>query len=652
MNSRSSIFSKHKKSIIPSLYTSFLPNAASVLSFSKKFLSKNLLSALLQESNSVDYDELLNRAEILNEEQSQKILTLILKKDPEDRKLAEIRFLENKMQGFDFFQKIKDKIPKDNYDDLFRELRLETHQKNSVIFSYGDIGKKVFIILQGSVYVLVPKIMVLKQDDFLLKKFDNLSHSLKKHENFFREGEDVKIQEFSRLNFKHSSVEEEEQQKIIDKYPNFHIVNILKQGSLFGEVSLTLKEPRGATVICKEDSTFCILKSFAFERILKSNYDKEIEFLSKIALFKGMSLPNVAILKGYLLENCYNKSFVIFKPGDEANHIYIIREGELEIYKAIEVIDEDIEKQSHKLLFEKKNRNLIRTLTVGQTFGEEDIFLKTKRSSLVIVSSAHAKILSLKKQNFFDNLRSLHLLYNIEQAFCFKIKWQQNNIKNIIKYRKLDRRKSTISPLKKTEKIKNQIQTSEGKAHFLKALTLKTVKYKDFAMGHRKGSFSAHLTKIEQFNMIPPIIRKQEGNVSERRLKNDSIYDKKGDIQFEISPFLKMSAFSQLQKRKKKPETANMKVLMQDYEEEIRKQIVFRVCKSNSTLEKRLKNRKAINEKKNENEKVDIRKICSSLKMNEDIRQRFLDSSHSFRKIKEFKNNSSYYQFTKKEKKK
>ena len=628
-SSRNSLISiKAKKSIVSSLiYNPYLTHSATI-NLSKKPFSKNFLLSLLEESKIKDFDELLERPNILTDEQKNKLLVLILKKDPDDRKQSEIQFLEKKMQTFDFFQKIKDKIPAENYMDLFKELRFETHQKNSLIFSFGDIGKKLFIILKGEVYVLVPKIKVQKEDDILIRKLDSLSNNINgKSENFVYEDEE--LGRSPKNNMKPSFFDDEDEfneQKLLEKFPNFRIINTLKQGALFGEISVTLKEPRTATVICKQDSSFCILKSMAFERILKNNFDKELAFLQKVSLFRGMSLQNIAILKGYLQENIYPKDYQIFKPGDESNNIYIIKEGEVEMYKNLEIDgkrDNDnplehslIEYAKEKLLNLKKTTSLIRKLSIGQTFGEEEIFLKnSRRSCYVIVSSGKARVLSLKKHNFFDNLKSLHILKNMEQDFNFKNKWQCNNIKHIITNRKLNEQ-TKISQIEKQEVIKNQMKTKEGKNSVLKSLTLKFVRTKEnFKLNSNKQKSlynSAHFRK----NSKEVIESKLEDRIllTERTPR---MMKKNGILNIEISPILKMSALtntlSKLERRKKKFSMPNMKILLQNYEKNVQLENMMHAKKNPKNLN---------------DENTNITKICKSLKLDESIRKKFIENCY------------------------
>jgi len=72
----------------------------------------------------------------------------------------------------------------------------------------------------------------------------------------------------------------------------------------------------------------------------------------------------------------------------------------------------------------------------------------------------------------------------------------------------------------------------------------------------------------------------------------------------------------------------NMKMLLQNYETELKKKIVFQVCKNNVAMDKRLEKQKK-GEKVEEKERDDsnenkLMKICNSLRISTEVRRKFL----------------------------
>ena len=57
--------------------------------------------------------------------------------------------------------------------------------------------------------------------------------------------------------------------KILSDHRGFKIVNTLKAGTSFGEIAIRMQVPRMATVVCKESTTFGVLKGETFQRIMR-----------------------------------------------------------------------------------------------------------------------------------------------------------------------------------------------------------------------------------------------------------------------------------------------------------------------------------------------------------------------------------------------
>lgn len=86
-----------------------------------------------------------------------KILSTILKKPANTKTEAEISTLMQSFEDIKFFSEIKNELPEEALMKLHREIRLEYFPQNNVVFHFGDLARKFYIILRGSVYVLLQK---------------------------------------------------------------------------------------------------------------------------------------------------------------------------------------------------------------------------------------------------------------------------------------------------------------------------------------------------------------------------------------------------------------------------------------------------------------------------------------------------------------
>lgn len=103
---------------------------------------------------------------------------------------------------------------------------------------------------------------------------------------------------------------------------------------MFGEVGLSMRKPRAASIVCFEDSEFAILDADDFTNILKKIEKKEIE--DRVSFFAEnfcRSLRSEVVLKISLnfVKQSFCKDRIIYNQGDEPNEVYIIKKGEVQV---------------------------------------------------------------------------------------------------------------------------------------------------------------------------------------------------------------------------------------------------------------------------------------------------------------------------------
>lgn len=528
-----------------------MPSAAEILSFSstnaKRLTAKALIESLDSNPN-ITFDDFWEKISLLNEEQYQLFIILVFKKDPCFRTNLEISFLEKITQNYTFFQEIRGKISHEAYCEFFKELRYESHRAGTVLFNYGEVGKKFYLILSGSVYVLVPKPKNKVLIDQTFTKFRSDSKQLIAKE------------------FKNPTLED----KLMENYPNMHIINTLREGRLFGEISLSLKEPRTATIICKEDCCFGVLSAHNYDRILKNNYELELKFLKRTAIFQSFSMQNLAILKGYFHEEVFSKDAVIYKQNEIADRIYIVKEGEIDLLRHFEINlnDSDISINKKNLSHQKNNKRVcsLGKLGSGESFGEEEIFNDKPRLFTAKVSSLKGRVMYINRENLFQNLKSLKNLNSIEEQFTLKFKWRIRQINSMkITLEKTNEKEETkkSKPLQLQNFLTDPCE--ENKTIFLQTLSLKHIK-KNLMKINEEDDYSKPYSLYFQPKGGSKTQRTYEPEEKEKTLKN-----------YEISKILKIAAISTalstLAKSKRKFSLPNVKQMAINYENETKKAI-------------------------------------------------------------------------------
>lgn len=80
-----------------------------------------------------------------------------MKKSPKQRSDEDSKYLADAFHSIKFFIEAHEEIPEDLILKLYKELSHTFCLKRDKIFQIGDIGNKFYIILKGSVYVLLQK---------------------------------------------------------------------------------------------------------------------------------------------------------------------------------------------------------------------------------------------------------------------------------------------------------------------------------------------------------------------------------------------------------------------------------------------------------------------------------------------------------------
>ncbi|CAD8190409.1 unnamed protein product [Paramecium pentaurelia] len=280
--------------------------------------------------------------------------------------------------------------------NLYRELQYINLPARRTLFRCGDIGKNFYIILRGSVWVLVGKSglgdeRLEKQEKKADKKYDRKQE--KKHEigKEFDEGEESDEDQYQDL----------EDEKMLEfKYPNMMKVGKIEQGGSFGEIALTNSVPRQATIVCAENSQFIKLSREAFNKFLSEYYtriqNKNFMFLKSINIFSDWSDADVGLIQYHLQNIEYSMNTVIYREGEQIKGVYFIISGVVEIQQK--------SKSNQKIKQNQlthKQQIVLNRYSAGQIFGFLEIIQnKQFRETKAVCLAEKVKILFLDEDRF------------------------------------------------------------------------------------------------------------------------------------------------------------------------------------------------------------------------------------------------------------
>ena len=415
----------------------------------------NILTEMLKEKDDLSKETIFQQPETFT------IIKMILTKYQKDKNDVYIlshylktlkNFMNSILQGqhedFDYMPLL---------NKISLDLKSEEYEKNTFMMRVGDIGKKFYVIISGSVSILVPKVMnvfMTKQQYVLhlelLNSLDEkylLEKTFKNNESVFT---DFKIEDYEKLLKKKNKkkinvdVEDEESKGKISLNKYLYFINAeyiyqekygykevkivgyfkvteLNQGSSFGEYALINdNQQRTASIFIKEDCFFGILSSSSYKKCLQNiqenNKKKDVEFVFTFKIFND--IPVFFFSQNYwnyFIRRKIHKNDYLFKQGQERDEIYFLQEGEFLIntknltFKKVNLF---LSQLGHihfpKTDYEDIGRGLDISLTFskkGDILGMEDLLYNNNFFCSAICISKYASFFAINI-NIFKNMCS------------------------------------------------------------------------------------------------------------------------------------------------------------------------------------------------------------------------------------------------------
>ena len=308
-------------------------------------------------------------------------------------------------------------------NELSNNIKIEKKINKSIICRYGDLGDKFYLILQGSISVIVKKEIQIEMTEYEyylylknLKKYsenelieDNLKankfhYDNIKMKNFIeneieykipREEKQINYPEIDKEQLKYCNCEnyinrilpivnkdnDLIKKKKLSLFIYYHVID-LKEGNTFGDIALSGNFKRTATIICNEDCIFGTLKKKTYDNCIKVTFEKirssNINFLINCDLFKGVKYE-VFMKKyyNYFTIIHFKQGNFLFKQYEKRNEIYIIKNGLVEInikstyrdlVKIINLKNYNLNVEDEIIQLKKKNLTFGNLLTKSKLF--------------------------------------------------------------------------------------------------------------------------------------------------------------------------------------------------------------------------------------------------------------------------------------------
>lgn len=124
-------------------------------------------------------------------------------------------------------------------------------------------------------------------------------------------------------------------------------VKYLESGDFFGELALVNKKPRyarlyrAATIRTVADCDFAVIYKKDYDAIIRKSQEDYIskitEFFRCIPLFKNWTKVALSKLQHNFELKAYKKGQIIYSEGEKAKNIFIVKEGEVEVYSKLDI---------------------------------------------------------------------------------------------------------------------------------------------------------------------------------------------------------------------------------------------------------------------------------------------------------------------------
>ncbi|CAD8091489.1 unnamed protein product [Paramecium primaurelia] len=295
-------------------------------------------------------------------------------------------------------KEIRSEVPPELMGRIYSEFRYEFVPALNPVYRQGDQNKRFYIILEGKVVVMKPKLKMVGSS---------------------------KIEIDNNLEQKNQKKNEDDPFGLKILFPDYIILKILFQGDSFGEAAIKLDTTRSSTVFTLEDTHLLYLNESAYLEYLNPYLsvalDKKMKYFGQTPLLKNI---NPEDYMGIVLENkliTMKAGEIIYNEGEKTKYIYFIINGEIELLKQV-----------------RKKSIILSSYGEFQCFGEVEIMMKINRYTQAKVISPRLNCYRIRKRRFFDNLGNYGTYENMKKHSSIIYKhWQLicNNVQKSINLR-------------------------------------------------------------------------------------------------------------------------------------------------------------------------------------------------------------------------
>lgn len=202
-------------------------------------------------------------------------------------------------------------------------------------------------------------------------------------------------------------------------------------GAVYGKSILegSNPKPESENIVCQKECHFAVLSRKEYNKVIahanKKEFEDQAAFLSSLSIFQGFQSH---VLKQWIhlfdKKEIYSRKQVVYRQGDQARRIYVLRSGKVVCNKMIPIQTEPkeehhvgLDESNHVFLMDKELVNKKADLVVlgpGQVFGDEEaleayINFKVNEETRVRTEKKKSKAKQVVREVELGNLEDMNV---------------------------------------------------------------------------------------------------------------------------------------------------------------------------------------------------------------------------------------------------
>ena len=195
---------------------------------------------------------------------------------------------------------------------------------------------------------------------------------------------------------------------------------VLKAGSSFGELALIQHASRVASIMCREPTALGVLGRLDYLRILgkaqEAILSRKVDLLQQHPIFTHWSRHSLAKLTYFFHEKIFTRKQVLYRAGEPATAVYLIKTGDLQLVKDISVeIHKNPVKEREKTHFQVE----ITLVSTGELLGGIEVIKQIPHRYTCFCASTQAEVLCISQDDFLKRMNSeetVHTVISLSEA--------------------------------------------------------------------------------------------------------------------------------------------------------------------------------------------------------------------------------------------